>query len=387
MMFTRDQQLTEKNSFFLFGARNTGKSTLIKERFSSNLHLWVNLLNTQEESKYSMNPQRLYEEVIALKGEITHVVVDEIQKVPALLDIVHQLMFETQLIFILTGSSARKLRKAGVNLLAGRAFVFHLYPLAVTEMQSVFNLKDALHWGMLPSVTSYDNEADKRNFLMAYTQTYLKEEIRAEQIVRDLNPFRRFLEVAAQCNGKVINYANLAKDTGADDKTIKNYFSILEDTLIGYMLEPYRHSFRKRLSLKPKFYFFDVGVTRALAGYLTIPLLPSTSMYGEVFEHFIFLECYKLAEYHALDYRFSYVLTKEGAEIDLVVERPGRELLLIEIKSSDSVSDEKLSSFGKLLIEFDKYEAVCFSRDARKRKVGEITVFPWQEGLLTFFSR
>lgn len=385
-MFDRIQQLSEKNSFFLFGARNTGKSTLIQYLFRSKKHLWINLLNPQEEGRYSMNPQLLYEEAMASKDEITHIVIDEVQKVPELLNVVHQLVFESSLIFILTGSSARTLKKAGVNLLAGRAFVFHLYPLTVDEMGSSFNLEDALHWGTLPSVANYKAESDKRNFLMAYTQTYLKEEIRTEQIVRDLAPFRRFLEVAAQCNGKIINYSNLSRDTGVDDKTIKNYFSILEDTLVGYILEPYKQSFRKRLSLKPKFYFFDIGVTRALANYLTLPLLPSTSMYGEVFEHLIFLECYKLADYYQLDYRFSYILTKEGAEIDLVVERPGKPILLIEIKSSESVETKKLASFDRLLDEFDEYEAVCFSRDKNKRKLDKITIYPWQEGLKKFFS-
>jgi len=385
-MFKRIIQLSENASFFLFGARNTGKSTLIQQRFSSKSHVWINLLNPQEETKYSKSPQLLYEEAMAFDKEITHIVIDEVQKVPALLNVVHQLLFETKLIFVLTGSSARQLRKSGVNLLAGRAFVFHLHPLTASEMGDTFNLDHAMHWGMLPSVTHHESDTDKRHFLMAYTQTYLKEEIRAEQVVRQLNPFRRFLEVAAQCNGKVINYANLAKDTGVDDKTIKHYFTILEDTLVGGMLEPYRHSFRKRLSQKPKFYFFDIGVTRALAGYLNLPLLPSTSLYGEVFEHFIVLECQKLADYHALDFRFSYLLTKDGAEIDLVVERPGKPPLLIEIKSTTSVSEQKLSTFEKLCAEFDDFEAVCFSRDSQKRQVGKITIYPWQQGLEAFFS-
>jgi uncharacterized protein len=197
--------------------------------------------------------------VEGLPETVTHVVVDEIQKLPKLLDIVHSLIEKTNKYFILTGSSARKLKYGGANLLAGRAFVYHLFPFSFLELKDNFNFSTAMQFGMLPKLWSYDTDEERSLFLQAYAFTYLKEEIRGEQLTKNLDAFRRFLEVAAQCNGKIINYANLARDVGVDDKTIKEYFTILEDTLVGFLLEPFQHSFRKRLSQKPKFYFLMWG--------------------------------------------------------------------------------------------------------------------------------
>jgi predicted AAA+ superfamily ATPase len=285
---------------------------------------------------------------------------------------------------VMTGSSARKLKRGGANLLAGRAFVYHLFPLSYRELGSQFELEETLQRGTLPKVSSFVNDNEKIQFLQAYTYTYLKEEIWAEHFINKLDPFRRFLEVAAQCNGKIINYANIARDVGVNDKTVKEYFSILEDTLIGFFLEPFEHSFRKRLSLKPKFYFFDTGVTRALARLLSVPLSTSTSAYGEVFEHFIILECLKLSSYLQPEYRFSYLKTKDDAEIDLVVERPGKPILFIEIKSSNNVRPEDLSTFSKLTQSFDQCEAICLSRDPHPKRFDHITIMPWKEGLDRF---
>ena len=220
---------------------------------------------------------------------------------------------------------------------------------------------------------------------MAYAYTYLKEEIAAEQLVRRLDPFRRFLEVAAQCNGKIINYSQISRDVGVDDKTVQEYFSTLEDTLIGFFLEPFLHSFRKRLSHKPKFYFFDLGVTKALARTLTLELRPSTSAYGEAFEHFIILEALKLASYFKPEYRFSYIRTKDDMEIDLVVERPGQPLLLIEIKSSRQVREEDLKTLAVVAKDLGG-EAICLSNDLLPKTINDVQVLPWQQGLSHFFG-
>ena len=281
----------------------------------------------------------------ALPPKISHVVIDEIQKIPKLLNVVHKLIEETQKKFVMTGSSARKLKYGGANLLAGRAFVYHLFPFTFLELKKNFDSDQALMFGLLPKIIEFDTYEERVAFLQAYSYTYLKEEIFSEQLIRKLDPFRRFLEVAAQTNGKIINYSNIARDVGVDDKTVKEYFSILEDTLIGFFLEPFHHSFRKRLSSKPKFYFFDIGVTRALARHLSIPLRAQTSAYGEAFEHFIILECIKLASYQNKEFRFSYLSTKDDAEIDLVVERPGQPLLFIEIKSKKSVQPTDSTNF------------------------------------------
>lgn len=380
-------QLPLNRSFFLFGARNTGKSTLLKHLFDGQNALWIDLLAPDLEEKYSREPMRFKQEVLALEEDVRYVIIDEVQKLPKLLDIVHQLIESTHKIFIMTGSSARKLKHGGANLLAGRAFVYNLYPFSSLELGKDFDLDAALHWGTLPAVVDkMQSASDKTHFLQAYAQTYLKEEIWVEHFIRKIDPFRKFLEVSAQCNGQILNFSNISKDVGVDDKTIKQYFSILEDTLMGFLLEPYEGSFRKRLQAKPKFYFFDTGVCRALSRMLSVPLKKSTSYYGDVFEHFIILECVRLANYYYPEYRFSYLKTKNDVEIDLIVERPGKKLLCIEIKSSENVGEDKLSSFANLVKDLENAEAICISQETRARKIGDIMVLPWKDALEKYFS-
>jgi predicted AAA+ superfamily ATPase len=386
-MYKRLIKLSESQHLFLFGARGTGKSTLLKATLSPDTTLFLDLLSAGLEARLARNPDSLREIVEALPEKITTVVIDEVQKVPRVLDVVHSLIEEKKKRFILTGSSARKLKRGNANLLAGRAFVYHLYPFSYLEVGGQFNLVEALQFGQLPKLSELSADEDKSEFLHAYAHTYLKEEVFAEQLVKLLDPFRRFLEVAAQANGKIVNVANIARDVGVDDKTVKSYFSILEDTLIGFMLEPFNHSFRKRLSQKPKFYFFDTGVARALAFTHTIPLAPKTSAYGDAFEHFIILESIKLSSYSRLGYRFSYLHTKDDAEIDLIVERPGKPLLCIEIKSAEQVNQEDIRTLATLCKDLPNSEAICLSNDPLRRKLGEITVYPWHEGLREFFMR
>lgn len=286
----------------------------------------------------------------------------------------------------MTGSSARKLKHGGANLLAGRAFVYDLFPFTSIEIGKGFDLDSALHWGTLPSVVyKMQDHSDRASFLQAYAQTYLKEEIWLEQFIRKIDPFRKFLEVSAQCNGQILNLKNISDDVGVDDKTIKQYFSILEDTLMGFMLEPYHNTFRKRLHSKPKFYYFDTGVCRALARMLSIPIKKSTSYYGDIFEHFIILECVRLASYYFPEYRFSYVKTRDDVEIDLVVERPGKKLLCIEIKSTDNIREDRLTSFANLVKDIPNSEAICISQEPRAKKIGEILVLPWRSALEKYF--
>ena len=299
----------------------------------------------------------------------------------------HRLIEESDKIFILTGSSARKLKRGGANLLAGRAFVYHLFSLSCFELKERFDLNQALHWGTLPKIFSLETDNEREEFLRSYASTYLKEEIGNEQLVRQLPPFRRFLEVAAQCNGKIINYANIAKDVGVDEKTIKEYFVILEDTLIGFFLEPFHNSFRKRLAEKPKFYFFDTGVVRSLSRRLSVPLVSRTSAYGEAFEHFVLLEFMRLGSYFQPDYRFSYILTAAGVEVDLVVERPGKPLLCVEIKSSDTIAESDISSFARLTKDIPDSEAIVLSQDRFMKRYGHVICMPWQTGLAELFPR
>lgn len=386
-MFSRLRQFSLHHSFFLFGPRGTGKSTLLKERFNRDRCLWLDLLNSEVEDRFFRHPSELYAIVMALPKEIKYIIIDEIQKIPKLLDEVHRLIEETDKIFILTGSSARKLKHGGANLLAGRAFVYHLYSLSCFELKEQFNLENALHWGTLPKIFHLQENFDKEAFLRSYVDTYLKEEIWNEQVIRKLPPFRRFLEVAGQCNGKIINYANIARDVGVDDKTIKEYFCILEDTMIGFFLEPFHHSFRKRLVEKPKFYFFDTGVVRSLSRRLSVPLTPKTAAYGEAFEHFILLEFIRLGSYFQPDYRFFFLLTAGDVEVDLVVERPGKPLLCIEIKSSDAIYEENISSFSRLTKDIPDCEAFVLSQDRFMKKFNHVTCYPWQQGLLECFPK
>lgn len=385
-MFARALILPKKRSFFLFGPRNTGKSTLLKAQFEQHQTIYIDLLDIEEESRFAKDPKELERIVLALPEDVIYVIIDEIQKVPKLLDIVHRLMSKKNKYFIMSGSSARKLKKGGANLLAGRAFVYHLFPLSFLELGNSFDLDNALNWGTLPEIFLCNNDEDRQQFLRAYAHTYLKEEVISEQFIRNLDPFRRFLEVAAQNNAKIINYANIARDVGADEKTVKSYYSILEDTLIGFVLEPYHSSFRKRLSDKPKFYFFDPGVIRSLSRMTTQALLPATSYYGEIFETYIILEILRLSSYYKNDYKFSYLRTRDEVEIDLIIERPGNKLLCIEIKSSKLVTREQLSSFIKITKDIPKSEAICLSQDKYPKQIDNVTVFPWQQGIKRLFE-
>ncbi|MCB1118524.1 MAG: DUF4143 domain-containing protein [Chlamydiia bacterium] len=193
------------------------------------------------------------------------------------------------------------------------------------------------------------------------------------------------MEVAAQSNGKVINFANISRDVGVDEKTIKNYYSILEDTLIGFFLESHHNSFRKRLIEKPKFYFFDPGVVRALTKHLSVSLVPQTTAYGNAFEHFIILEFIRLASYFEPDYTFSYIRTSGQVEVDLVVDRPGKPLLCIEIKSRDRIDRSDISSFINLTKDIPNSEAIVLSQDRFAKRYDHVTCYPWKEALSEIF--
>lgn len=384
-MFPRLLTLPKNRSYFLFGARNTGKSTLVELEHEEN-SLRIDLLDSDEEARFIRDPNELQKIVEKLPDITTHVIIDEIQKAPKLLDIVQMLMRKTKKIYVMTGSSARKLKQKGANLLAGRAFVYNLYPLSFLELGKHFNLDEALRWGTLPNIFACETDSEKQAFLRAYAHTYLKEEIGLDQVVRSLDPFRRFLEVAAQCNGTILNYANIARDVGVDDKTVKAYYNILEDTLIGFFLDPFHSSFRKRLSLKPKFYFFDTGVVRALARLNPIPLEPQTMAYGVAFEHFIILECIRLSAYFNPEYHFSYLRTPGDAEIDLIVERPGKPLLCIEIKSSKQISPQNIRSFISITKDMPECEAICICNEKYAKKIEHVSVLPWQDAIRGYFA-
>lgn len=380
MMFHRILKPLQ-HSFFLFGPRGTGKTTFLRKFFEGGRPLWIDLLDPKTEDRYARNPQALVQEADALGGNLEWIVIDEVQKLPALLDAVHMLIETKGLKFAMTGSSARKLKRGSANLLAGRAFVYPLFPLTAAEFGGAFDLTRALRWGGLPAVAGLQTEAEKSEFLRAYALTYLKEEIWSEHVIRRLDPFRRFLEIAAQMNGEIVNYANIAADIGADTKTVQSYYQILEDTLVGLLLDPFHLSIRKRQRRNPKFYFFDTGVKAALERTLEQPLAPSSHAFGRAFEHFVILEAWRINGLRRKDFAFSYLRTKDDAEIDLVIERPGLPPALVEIKSSERVDERSTRTLERFAKDFGGAEAFCLSRDPVAKKIGSVRALPWDQGL------
>ena len=282
--------------------------------------------------------------------------------------------------FALSGSSSRKIKQGGANLLAGRAFVNHMYPLSYQELGSDFNLLEILRWGSLPSLYSLLSVLEKEEYLKSYVQTYLKEEIFQEQLVRKTVPFRKFLPLAAQTNGKIINHNKMAKNLGIDWSTLKTYYDILEDTYLGFSLPAFSKSLRKQQLKSSKFYLFDNGVSRTLNGEIKLPLVSSQQI-RPLFENFLINEIFKLNKYFGKDYRLSYLATQGGLEVDLILERPGLSTVLIEIKSSKNVDYDKLSHLKTLKKEFSEYEAIVLSQDSLAREKEGVTIYPWREGL------
>lgn len=380
-MINRSLVAPKNNSFFLFGARGTGKSTWLKNHFSKKPHWYIDLLNPDTEEQYAKNPNLLAAKIQALKNKKTWVLIDEIQKVPKLLNIVHSCIENTGVRFALTGSSARKLRRGASNLLAGRAFVLYLFPFTHKELGQTFDLQSTLKWGSLPQIHHLADDQDKTRYLRSYAQTYIKEEIVAEQVIRKLDPFRQFLEIAAQQNGDIINFSNIARDVGVDTVTVQSYFQILEDTLIGFLLPAFHQSVRKRQRSNPKFYFFDLGVKRSLENTLSVDLKPKTHAYGKAFEHWLILEALRQNYYSEKDFKFSYLRTKDDAEIDLVVERPGRGPALIEIKSKTLVDERDCRGLARFLNDFPGASAYVFSNDPDAKQFGDVKALFWQAGL------
>lgn len=379
-MFHRICQPGSSQSFFLFGARGTGKSTLLKELKFLRQSLYIDLLQPETEAQYSLRPETLEEQARALKAG-SWITIDEIQKTPKLLDLVHRIIEEKKIRFALSGSSSRKLKRGSGNLLAGRAFVYSLFPLTSRELDKEFDLNSTLRWGSLPKLFELKTGEERSRFLRAYAHTYLKEEILVEQLIRNLDPFRAFLPIAAQMSGNIVNYSNIAADTGVDHKTIQKYFQILEDTYLGFFLHPFSRSVRKVQRQSPKFYLFDLGVKRSLENRLSIPISESTPEYGDAFECWFINECVRLNQYQEKDFQFSYLRTKDDVEVDLIVERPDRSLALVEIKSSDRIDERHVKSLVHFAASFPKAELICASRVKHAQKIGKVWALPWRDAL------
>lgn len=340
-MITRALKLPEllkKKSFFLFGPRGTGKTSLIRTQLSADA-LVVDLLRSDVYLRLAQRPSEL-EQMIGT-GTQSIVVIDEVQKLPLLLDEVHRLIEAKGVRFLLTGSSVRKLRHGGANLLAGRAWTTKLLPFTSQELEA-FNLERYLSVGGLPGV--YLSE-DPREELQAYVQTYLTEEIAAEGVVRDLPRFSRFLRSAALSSGEILNFQSIAEDAGVSPTTVREYYRILEDTLLGYLIEPHSKAGSRKEVSKAKFYLFDLGVRNALRGISEVP--PQTKDFGDAFEHFIALELIAALEYLRVHRPLKFWRTHTQLEVDFIVEG----LLAIEVKSTHRAKQQHghaLRTFSEL---------------------------------------
>lgn len=378
-MVDRAVTLPKKNSFFLFGPRQTGKSTLIQARFRG--PVWkVDLLEEDTFLEYSKDPSLFRKRAIEKinNQSIQRIFVDEIQRLPALLNEIQGLMQHHACQFILTGSSARKLRRGGANLLGGRAFERQLFPFTYEETKEGFDLERALAFGSLPPLFK---QPEKQNIemLSAYVRTYLQEEINNEGIVRSLGGFSRFLDLAASESGEILNFSNVARECQLAKSTVQSYYEILEDTLIGLRLEPWRKSLRKRLAAHPKFYLFDTGVTNAINKRLTAPLEPS--LRGRLFEQWVILETYRQIHYRQSEARIFFWRTNHGAEVDLLIEKHGRLLGAFEIKSSSHVSSAALSGIRAFREEHRTIPCSVICTTSNPYELDGVKIVPWQQYL------
>ena len=316
---------TPRGSTFLFGPRGTGKSTWLRERFPQAAA--YDLLDTGEALRLAKEPGVLYRELSVLPAG-AWAVIDEVQKVPALLDEVHRLIETRRLRFVLSGSSARKLRRGGVNLLAGRAVTVAMMPLVSAELGFDIEPSRLLRYGALPTAV---NEPDPRPYLRTYAETYLVQEVQAEALARNVGAFARLLEVAARQNGQTTNAASIAKAVGIARETVRSHFEILQDTLLGYWLPPWKLKSANKQVARSKFYFFDAGVVRALSGRLPYP--PTSEELGALAETVLLNELRAYLAYSALDYRLHFWRTHDGAEVDVLCEASNG-FVAIEIKSA-----------------------------------------------------
>lgn len=375
--FKRMQTLQNRGeeSCFLWGPRQTGKTTLLLELFPKSPR--YNLLLASEARRLLTNPSLMRQELLATPPGYNPVIIDEVQKVPELIDEAQALIVENQMRFILCGSSARKLKRQGSNLLGGRALRFELFPLVYPEIHD-FDLIRALNHGLLPR--HYIAEKPK-DLLEAYVGEYLKEEIIAEALVRNVPAFSRFLEVAAFSDGEVINYTNIALECGVSNPTVKEYFQILEDTLLARFVPSFRKKPKRRVIESPKFYYFDVGISNFLLKRGKIQ--PKTELFGKAFEHFVFQELIAHSHYSGKKYPISYWRTTNQIEVDFIL---GDHEISLEIKSADKVDGHHFKGLQAFAEEYKTKHSILVTLEEKPRKVGDILVLPWRMFLERLWS-
>ncbi|MDI7269340.1 MAG: ATP-binding protein [Myxococcota bacterium] len=360
--------VTGSSAVFLWGPRQTGKTTLLEQRYPDARR--YDLLDTDTAAALAVRPRLLREEILAARPPL--VIVDEVQKVPALIAEAHWLLEHTATHFILCGSSARKLRRGAANLLGGRAVEAHLLPLTSAEIPDL-DLDRMLDHGGLPAHYLVD---DPRPLLRSYVSSYLKQEIIDESLTRNVPAFSRFLQMVGLTHGRQLNYANIGRECGVSPHTVRGYYQILEDTLLGFQLAPWRRKRKRRLVETAKFYLFDVGVANHLNPELRI-VAEGSDVYSRAFEHFVINELRACISYGGRDDPLSYWRTSSGFEVDLIV---GDMALAVEAKSSREVRNEDLRGLRALRQERHVGRAIVACRASTPRRTGDgIEILPWRE--------
>jgi predicted AAA+ superfamily ATPase len=367
-MYNRKQIFANaaNESLFFWGARQTGKSTLLKVLFAN--ALWFDLLMSEEYNRLTKNPEYLRKTVLAMP-QVSTVVIDEIQLVPQLLNEVHWLIANKGTRFILSGSSPRKILRSGANLLGGRALRYELYPLVSAEIPD-FDLLRALNNGLLPR--HYD-AVNAEKLIAAYIGSYLRDEIVAEARLRNVAVFSRFLETAAFTNGEIVNYTNIATDIGVSVPTVKEYFQILEDTLLGRFLPSFQKTPKRRIIQAPKFYMFDVGIVNSLLRRGRIET--GNELFGKAFEHFIYQEIYAHSRYSELNYNISYWHTATHKEVDFIL---GDHEVAIEVKSTTEAQPKHTGGLKTFAKDYTVKKLILVSNDLHPRILDNVLILPWQ---------
>ncbi len=353
-------------SLFFWGARQTGKSTLLKMFFTNSLYF--DLLRSDVFERLQRNPSML-REIILADPPNKPVIIDEIQRIPALLNEVHWMIVNKNIRFILSGSSPRKILRSGANLLGGRALRYELYPLIYQEIPD-FDLKQALNHGLLPRHYLSKNP---EKLISAYIGSYLQDEIMAEAKIRNIVSFSRFLEAAAFSNGEIVNYTNIASDCGVSAPTVKEYFQILVDTLTGRFLPSFQKRPKRRVIRAPKFYYFDIGIANYLLKRKSIE--QGSETFGKAFEHFIYQEIHTHSSYSGMYYPISYWRTASQIEIDFVL---GDHEVAIEIKATEQANPRHLKGLKSFAEEYKVKKLILVSNDPFPRQIGDIMILPWK---------
>ena len=361
-----------KKSFFLFGPRGTGKTTWLKKHFPDNIYF--DLLDSRNYTEFLAQPSKLNN--LIPPGYDQFVIIDEIQRVPGLLNEIHRLIEERGFRFILTGSSARTLRRQGVNLLAGRAYTYHMYPLTAIELGEDFSIEASLYFGHLPSIFS---EEVPEKYLESYIETYLREEVLQEGITRNLEGFSRFLEAAGFSQGSVLNISQVARECALERRSVQNYFEILEDLLIAVRLPVFSRHAKRKLVSHSKFFYFDTGVFRAIRP--TKPLDKPAEIEGAALETLVFQELRAVNEYLGLGYNLYFWRTQYGVEVDFILYG-SRGLIAIEVKHAAKVYSKDLKNLNTFRQDFPEARCYLFTMGVREEFWKDIHVIPAAEALM-----